>query len=267
MPWGDISAFLVVLAGGLLSSWLVERILPFSHRPRETAELVALRNNYRRWQWIGTAVWLFVLFPILAVITYRILTSLAAARYAALGLPRFAFLPGGVEWGFPAVFLSAALSIFVVWLGVRLFLGPRYAEYRRYETLEWDVGRWVPWVGLFGICAGSSLAAVALLDCYAVFTADRIRINELLSAGERAYRYDEVRTIRTAPKWAALAGNLVDRREYVFCFQDGTGWSTNWAPGALSRGERKRLAESVAAAAEISIEELPVLTRKDQSCR
>lgn len=267
MPWGDIAAFLVVVAGGLLSSWLVDRILPFHHKTRETADLKSLRQKYRNWQMGVMAVWFVVLYPIAAVLTWRVMTRFAAVRYAKLGRSEFSFFPGGVEWGLPAAFLAAAISIVLLWLGVRLYLGKRYSEYRRYETLEWGIGKWTPWLALIGIAAGSLLGALALLDCYAVFAKDRIRVNELFAAGERTYQYKHVRSIRTAPKWIAPVGNEVARREYVFCFHDGTSWSTNWAPGAITQSDRQKLAELVAAFAEIEIAESSVLTRGDQSCR
>jgi len=267
MPWGEIAAFLVVLAGGLLSSWLAARILPFGHIPQETADFVALRAKYRRWQLGVLTAWLLVLLPLAIIVTWRILTRFASARYARLGRAEIAFFPGGIEWGFPATFLAAVISVVLLWLGVRLYLGARYEEYRRWETLEWGIGKWTPWLGLTGLFAASSLFALALLDCYAMFTPDRIRINELFSAGERAYRYRQVRAIRTAPKLVAPAGNEVARREYVLCFQDGNSWSTNWAPGIITQRDRRRLAELVSVEAETAIVELSLLTRKEQSCR
>jgi hypothetical protein len=106
-----------------------------------------------------------------------------------------------------------------------------------------------------------------MIDCYAVFTADRIRINEFLSAGERSYGYEQVRVIHTAPKWVALAGNEVERREYVLCFQDGYSWNTSNAPGVVSQRDRRVMAELVSAKSKAPIVGFPLLTREKQSCR
>src|SRR5262245_52381394 len=151
MNGGDLAAFLVVLAGGLLASWLVDRILPLRHKPEETAELAALSARYRRWQFSVIGVWLFVLLPATIVVTWRLLTRLAATQYRKLGPAEISFFPSDVEWGFPVVFLAAVISITLLWLGVRFYLGSRYAEYRRYERLQWGLGNWTAWLSLIGL--------------------------------------------------------------------------------------------------------------------
>ncbi len=248
-------------------SWLAGLVLRFGRGARETAEFAALKAIYRRWEVGLTATWLLVLLPAAAIAVWRILTRVAATRYASLGRAEIGFFPGGVEFGFPAVFLGAVISLVLLWLGVRLHLGPRYVEYDRYEELKWGIPRWAPAAGLFALFAASSAGAAALLDCYAVFTADPIRVNEVFSVGGRAYRYADVRAIRTAPKWVAPIGNEVARREYVICFRDGSAWSTNWAPGSIIGADRLRLGELVSRGSGLEVVELAVLARKDQSCR
>jgi hypothetical protein len=267
MPWGEIAAFLVTLAGGLLSSWLAARIFPLDHVPEQTADFASLKAKYRRWQLGLAGVWLCFLLPAASIVTWRVLTRCAETWYGRLGRAQIAFFPGFIEWGFPAVFLAGVISIVLLWTGIRIFLGPRYEEYSRYEALQWNLSPWTLWLGLIGLVAGPALFAAALLDCYVLFTPDRIRINELFSAGERTYSYQDVRVIRTAPKWTALAGNEVDRREYVICFHDGSSWSTIWTPGIVPPHGRRQLAEWVSVRAEVPIVEMSVLTGDARSCR
>lgn len=213
-------------------------------------------------------MWLLVLLPAAGFGGWRLLNRLADIRFARLRPFDLAFYPGRVEFGFVSVFLAAFVSVLLLWLAVRICLGSRYAEYGRYERLRWGIPpAWVV-AGLgIALTAFFGLAAAALLDNYFALTADRIRINGLFSAGERAYAYPDVQSIRTAPRWIAPAGNQVDAREYVLCFRDGRAWITTWAPGVVSQPDRLRVAELVSERSEVPVTELPVLTKEHPSCR
>jgi len=258
---GDIAALLLAVAGSVITSWLTGKLLPLDKPATETPQLTAKYQTLE--MWVGL-IWLILLAPAASVVIWRFLVRLGSTHASKLGEALILLVPSGIEWALAAVFPAMTLTVLLMWLCVRIYLGRQYAEYRRYEQIRWGASRIWIW-SLFAILAGLSLLfAVALLDTYVLVTNERIRINPFFSRTERSYLYQEVRDIRTAASWIALAGNEVENREYVLCFKDGLSWSTDSHPGVLP--DKLRLAQFISEQSGVPITELSVLSRKDQSC-
>lgn len=99
-----------------------------------------------------------------------------------------------------------------------------------------------------------------------MLTPTHIRYNPFLSLTERSYRYEQARTIRTAPAWADLDGNDIPVRQYLICFEDGGLWGTMWNPGRFAASDKARVAQLFAERSKVAITELKVLRKEDQSC-
>jgi hypothetical protein len=193
-------------------------------------------------------LWLLVFTPAAGIGIWQLLRRIAEAHAASSQKVDIALLPGGVELGFPAAFLAMVVTAIPLSLWA--------------ERDEWKgISTWLVFVLLLAV---PLTLAAAMVDWYVVLTPTRFRYNSFFSAAERAWGYDQVRTIHRVPR-ADPEGNRLAGHEHLICFADGGSWRTTWHSGA-ARETGRRLAELLAERSKVEMSELKSLPDEDQSC-
>jgi hypothetical protein len=232
---------LAVIAGGVVISWLSDRLIG--------RRIEALHRAPDRRLTIVTLLWLLVFTPAAGVGLWRLLAWTAESRAASTGRVEIALLPGVVELGFVAAFLAMVLT------AIPLSLWAERSEWR-------GVGSWL----VFAVVLAIPLtAAAAIVDWYVVLTPDRFRYDSYFSLAERSYRYDEVRSVQRAPRLDA-DGKPQAGHEYLICFADGGAWTTTWHAGWAHETGR-RIAEMTAERSKVEITDRKELPGSDELCR
>jgi hypothetical protein len=218
-----------------------------------------LARTYGKWIWGTLAIMLVGIVPF-AACWWWLLDRLDLWNTSRFGPAVYHLHEMRIALILPA-FLLGILSagLVQIWTYRRL-LGPRFAEYQRFELLTagFDSRR----AGRLVICVAfvlSVLMVVLALSWHVMFLQDRIEFYSWGGMGNTAKPYSSIREIRTAPQLRAPSGTLVDRREYEVEFEDGSTWSTNFAPATLTLPEKQQLANFIAEQAKLRIRELDVL--------
>jgi hypothetical protein len=116
---------------------------------------------------------------------------------------------------------------------------------------------------ILGTCLASFLA-LQTHSAYVVFSPGEIRIGPVLAWRERVYSYDDVESVRFAPRFVGLIGSRIhDRAMMGIAFRDGEDWSTFWHPADLSNRQVEALAIQVAERAGKPLERVEVFRLKD----
>jgi hypothetical protein len=232
---------------GPVNSALVNRlVMPEFEKlsPRERKRMLA-----------AVLVWFFVLTPAAGYGILRLLIRWAELRAGSVGASSIALVAGWADLFVPAGFLAFFIT------GILLSLLLEWSKWKASTGKFWLVLCMLSFVALSGFCA------VAMADWYVVLAPDHVIYNPFLSVTERAYWYDQARSIRSAPERIdELGGTASTGREYLVCFSDGYLWGTMWHPGIFPEEERTRLAQRIAELSGVAIVEMKIFERKDHSC-
>jgi hypothetical protein len=218
-----------------------------------------LRPLYRKWRIWGVVLFFAGIAPSSAA-WWTLFSGIAAWHADRFPPSVFHLRASGPMLALPCLFLGFATAWALLTFVYRRLLGERYAAYVRYDNLSsgFDGQRALRPIllGTFGL---SFFFVAASLSWHVVFRDDRVAFHSWCGLGDTSKRYSEVKDIRSAPQLRAPNGNLVDRREYVVEFDDGSTWSTNFEPGDLDPQTKKQRVDFVAERAKKPVRELKVL--------
>lgn len=164
------------------------------------------------------------------------------------------------------MFLGMCMSGFCLEPFVGRLLGERKREYDAYQEMRYGrVARLRSKHAIIMFFLPAILLSFALLDTYFVFSKNQIMVFDwFLGLREERYLYTDVERVLAAPASIAPNGNTRNEWCFVIYFHNGKRWNCKSDPSNLDEEGRKRLAEFVSQKSKVSIEEVPVLQRKDQ---
>lgn len=245
---------------GTLAIRLLRLIAPLPEGYAEAGpSLEELRPAYGKWRAWGLVLFLVSVVP-LSVPWWWLFDRIDHWNTSHLGPAVYHLHEMRMALALPGMFLGILSAGLLQMWAFRRLLGARYAEYQRFEDLSagFDsrrIGRPI----LLGTLLLSVLMVVLALSWHVLLFQDRMEFYSWGGLGNTAKPYSSIREIRSAPQLRAPSGKLVDRREYEVEFEDGSTWSTNFAPATLKPPRKTELANFIAAQSKLKIRELDVL--------
>lgn len=218
-----------------------------------------LRPICGRWRIVGLILF-FVGLAVWAPFWWLVLDTASRWISPQFGPGIYHLYASGAVFFFPAIPLGIAASgLSVDWIGRRLFKD-RYPDFVRYDNLMAGFdGKRAAKPIIMGVGLLSLVMVALALSWHVVFRKDVMMFHFWCGLGTSQKLYADVKEIRTAPQLRAPSGKLVNRREYVVEFADGTTWSTNFQPAELPPQKKKNLLEFVSKKSGKPIRELQIL--------
>lgn len=245
---------------GTLAVKLLQKLAPLPEGYATAGpSLEDLRPRFRKWRIWGVLIFFVGIVP--SGFAWWYVFREIGVRNAARFQPAVFHLHAADEvLAVPCLFLGFATSGALLMVAYRHLLGENYADYVRYDNLSTGYdSRPVARPMLLGVFGLSILFLGAAISWHVVFQQDQVMFRSWYGLAETTKLYSEVKDIRTAAQLRAPNGNLVDRREYIVEFDDGSTWSTNFEPSALDPQAKRQLAAFVADQAKKPVRELAVL--------
>ncbi|MEZ4278007.1 MAG: hypothetical protein R3F21_00090 [Myxococcota bacterium] len=202
----------------------------------------------------------FTLIPLMAVL-WALFCFVGDERSSERFSDPYSSPVGPKGWLAPALF-AAYVAMFLV--QDAYFRGMYHEAYRLPGEPGHSAQRMAALRGelILGTCLAIFLA-LQMHSFYVVFSPVEIRIGPVLAWRERVYSYDDVESIRVAPRFVNsfrfFRPEVHERTMMVIDFKDGDDWNSNWYPEDLSRAQTERLAAYVAERAGKAIERVEVL--------
>ena len=221
IPPGIIGAISAAIAVPIFMA-LIGRVKSFQPEKKTGKDFDELCAEYSKWERLGLVL-LFIFSPLIGFSIWFTLDFSSSLITDSLEDSVFIFSPTTAVWALPAIFLSIFLSVIPLhFIFLKLLGNKRYAEYTEYGNLKhgmdsWKVLKYMAYL-FIPICLFFSALA---LDSYIRITNTTFIVNNLLSIGEREYRFEEIRSIELTKSFKAPNGNIVRRSYYTVNFIDG----------------------------------------------
>jgi hypothetical protein len=222
-----------------------------------------LRKDYRKWE-LFTFALLFTIASSTGYGWWKVLCNLVGSNGLSMSNEIYSISAGPVIWAIPAMvlgILTASLAIDIIY---KSLLKERYREYVAYLNQRYRINTEAITKPFYiGSIVLVAIFIYLVADWYALFTPSQIRTNPFWGFQETVHAYSDVVSIKTAPKFEALAGNVKNRRAYVVYFSDSSTWDTAGEPSEAPAANMRKLIEEISNRSKVPITELPLLTRKD----
>jgi len=246
--------------GDTLAILLLRRLSPLPEGyETDGPSLDELRPRYSKWHLSNIAL-MFAGIAWASVTWWYLFSQIAAWNDARYEPAVFHLHDTGLMLAAPAFLLGIVTAGLLLAFVYRGLLGEHYPDYVRFENLLYGFDgkriRRPMLVGTFGL---SVLLFAAALSWHVAFQNDRVNFHSWCGMGDASKLYSQIKEIRSAPQLKAPSGRLVDRREYIVEFDDGSTWSTNFEPARLDPQTKQQLVTFVAGRAKKRVRELQVL--------
>jgi hypothetical protein len=225
-----------------------------------------LRAKFGRWDLAYAFLFMPTALPIIFAV-WLILKSLATWHANLLPNADIKMTMMPIYWAIPALFISIWIAGYTCDGIYQVILGPRYGDFRHYRELrykfdEYNAGA----VGRIFLCITCLICGALVyigLNFYFIVLPDEIVFRRLLTLTDAHYRYSDIRSIKSAPKYLAPNGKSIPRRTYVANLSDRTRISGLWLPEDLDPGQQARLMNALSQRSGVPIQELDRLSRED----
>ncbi len=247
-------------AGGAIANKLLRWLYPLPAGYAESGPtLDELRPKYRKWYGLQLLI-IFAGWPLFGAVWWWLLQELSLGNARRFEPAVFHLYDAKVAIVIPAIFLGLVASTVAAEYVIRALLKERHAEYVRFANLVQQSDTQKPAKPvILVVLAISLIVLLAFLNWRAVFTQDEIFFQSRFGLSNVRQQYSDIIDLRSAPQVRAPNGKLVDRREYIVEFNDGTIWSTNQHPGKLDDLRMQKLFQFISARANMPIRELKIL--------